>query len=138
MSSTEATILCSLAFASERFRKYFLWNAGFVFADPFHPWKTTSCDVPRLSKLFDELGVDTIQSDMSLSIAARGVSGVEDSWMFKRYTIMIGVKAPRLLSRGTIRSRLLRKTWHAYWHFFSQPLGAHQSWKTLRLQEHLL
>jgi hypothetical protein len=37
----------------------------------------------RLSKLFDELGVDTIQSDMSLSIAARGVSGVEDSWKMR-------------------------------------------------------
>ena len=41
----------------------------------FFGWKPC-----RLSKLFDELGVDTIQSDMSLSIAARGVSGVEDSW----------------------------------------------------------
>ncbi|CAK9029835.1 (S)-coclaurine N-methyltransferase (TfCNMT) [Durusdinium trenchii] len=39
---------------------------------------------PLLSKLFDELGVDTIQSDMSLSIAARGVSGVEDfEWSSK-------------------------------------------------------
>ena len=27
--------------------------------------------------------MDTIQSDMSLSIAARGVSGVEDSWMMR-------------------------------------------------------
>eukprot|EP00434_Breviolum_minutum_P002758 symbB.v1.2.002426.t1/scaffold129.1/size311234/15 len=39
---------------------------------------------PLLSKLFDELGVDTIQSDMSLSIAAKGVTGVEDfEWSSK-------------------------------------------------------
>ncbi|CAJ1407384.1 unnamed protein product [Effrenium voratum] len=33
---------------------------------------------PLLSKLFDELKVETVQSDMSLSIAARGVEGLED------------------------------------------------------------
>ncbi|CAE7348890.1 ufaA1 [Symbiodinium natans] len=39
---------------------------------------------PLLSKLFDELGVETIQSDMSLSVAARGVTDVQDfEWSSK-------------------------------------------------------
>ena len=40
----------------------------------------------RLSKLFDDLKVETVQSDMSLSIAARGVKGLEDfEWSSKRH-----------------------------------------------------
>mmetsp|Transcript_13026 Transcript_13026/g.31049 ORF Transcript_13026/g.31049 Transcript_13026/m.31049 type:complete len:1126 (+) Transcript_13026:81-3458(+) len=39
---------------------------------------------PLLSKLFDELGVETIQSDMSLSVSARGVTDVQDfEWSSK-------------------------------------------------------
>ena len=39
---------------------------------------------PLLSKLFDELGVETIQSDMSLSVAARGVT---DTWRHPRWRV---------------------------------------------------
>eukprot|EP00438_Fugacium_kawagutii_P024381 Skav213357 [mRNA] locus=scaffold317:164304:177477:- [translate_table: standard] len=59
---------------------------------------------PLLSKLFDELGVETIQSDMSLSIAARGVSG-DFEWSSKSpFPTWADVVNPRCWRRWTFQT----------------------------------
>ena len=48
-----------------------------IIRSTFHPlW--------RLSKLFDDLQVETVQSDMSLSIAGRGVATEDFEWSSQR------------------------------------------------------